>query len=403
MNRFLKSIKEELNTLKEKGLYRELRDISSPSDTVITIKGKRYLNFCSNNYHGLANHPQLIQYAKVSAKRWGIGAGASRLICGNMEIHTALERRVAEFKMAPDGVILSSGYMTNLGILSTLGKEDTTIFSDELNHASIIDGCRLSRAKVKVYEHLNMGHLERLLRKDTSRKKLIITEGVFSMDGDIPPLDILCQIKNRYDAILIVDDAHATGVLGNFGRGSAEYWNLTTGIDIQMGTFSKAFGTYGGFFCSPPIIKEYFINKCRPLIYNTAIPPIIADLTIKAMEIFQSDTSFILRLKKNIALLREMMMERGLEITSETAIVPIIIGDSELTVRVSSELMENGIYVSAIRPPTVPEGTSRLRITISSAHSPEQLEELADKLSQVMNKYRILDNKESLYGLSRTA
>ncbi len=396
---FLNIIKRELDSIKEKGLYRSLKNISSPTGTVVTINGKRYLNFCSNNYHGLANHPALVNHLKESGQKWGIGAGASRLICGNMEIHQELEQRIAEFKGAPAGLILSSGYMTNLGLLGTLGTEDTTIFSDRLNHASIIDGCRLSKAKIRVYNHMDMDHLDGLLKKDHSPRKIIITEGVFSMDGDIPPLDTLYEIKNRYGALLIVDDAHATGVLGRSGRGSAEYWNMEGKIDVQMGTFSKAFGTYGGFICSSPLIKEYFINRCRPLIFNTAIPPVIADLTIKAMDIFESNTMFISRLRHNIALFKQLMKERGFKIDSCTPIIPIIIGDSDKTVSISNRLMERGIFISAIRPPTVPEGTSRLRITLSSAHTSHQIEQLADTLIQTIKEHRIVHKQELLYGI----
>lgn len=379
-------LQDELGKIKDRGRYRFLRDIDSPAKVEITIGGKKYLNFSSNDYLGLASSDKLIGSLPDIGGRWGIGSGASRLICGNMAVHALLERRVASFKGAESGLVFSSGYMANLGILSTLGNSETTVFSDELNHASIIDGCRLSRARVKVYRHADANHLEDLISADDGKRKLIVTDGIFSMDGDIAPLPDLCYLKEKYGAILVVDDAHATGVIGDGGRGTASHFGLAGKVDIQMGTFSKALGTYGAFICCDHVIRDYFINRCRPLIFNTAIPPLIAALTIRALDILEEEPQIVLSLKEKVMHFTSALEKRGVNVRSETPIIPVITGSDGKTVDISRALFKEGYYVYGVRPPTVPEGTARLRVTLSEAHRGDQIELCADRIAHHMGE-----------------
>jgi 8-amino-7-oxononanoate synthase len=279
----LSFLTQKISDLKEKGRYRYLRRMSTPQEAEIAIEGKKLLNFSSNNSLGLANHPEVVQAFTEYARKYGVGSGASRLISGHMEVHAELEEAFARFKEAEACLTFSSGYLANLGILGTLGGPEATLFSDELNHASIVDGCRLARAQVEVYRHANAGHLEELLKASPAKRKIIVTGGVFSMDGDIAPLPDLIALKEKYGAILVVDDAHATGVLPPRGRGSGDYFGLVGKIEIQMGTFSKALGTYGAYMCASRTIVDYFINQCRTFIFNTGLPPAIAGATIKSL------------------------------------------------------------------------------------------------------------------------
>ncbi len=381
---FRAALEGELESIKSLGRYRFLRDIGSPARVEITIGDKKYLNFSSNDYLGFATSDQLIDSLGAIGEKWGIGSGASRLICGNMEVHGDLERRIAAFKGTESGLVFSSGYMANLGIVSTLGTPRTTVFADELNHASIIDGCRLSRARVKVYRHADPGHLEELISTDDGERKLIITDGVFSMDGDIAPLPDLCYLKEKYGAILVVDDAHATGVLGSGGRGTASHFGLSDKVDIQMGTFSKAIGTYGAFICCDAVVRDYFINRCRPLIFNTAIPPLIAALTIRALDMLEEDPQIVDTLRGKVKRFTAVLANHGVDVQSETPIIPVIIGSDERTLEISEALLRDGYFVYGVRPPTVPEGTARLRVTLSAAHRDDQVEGCAEKIAGLM-------------------
>jgi 8-amino-7-oxononanoate synthase len=380
-----KVLADELGEIRKRERYRILRSIESPAKIEIFIGGKKYLNFSSNDYLGLAASEKLVASLAAVGWRWGIGSGASRLICGNMEVHDELEQRIADFKGAPCGLVFSSGYMANLGILSTLGSPGTTVFSDELNHASIIDGCRLSRAKVKVYRHADAGHLQDLLSADEGKRKIIITDGVFSMDGDIAPLADLCYLKEKYGAILVVDDAHATGVVGEGGRGTASLFGLSGKVDIQMGTFSKALGTYGAFICCDSIIREYFINRCRPFIFNTAIPPLIAALTVMALRHVEENPQLVEQLKKKVDRFTAGLEKQGVPVRSETPIIPVIIGSDRETVEISRKLFDEGFYVYGVRPPTVPENTARLRVTLSAAHGDDQIDLLTERIAYHMS------------------
>jgi glycine C-acetyltransferase len=385
----LSPIAQEISELREKGRYRRLRQVSTPQDEVISIEGRKLLNFSSNNYLGLANHPEVVEAFDEYAGKYGVGSGASRLIGGNMEIHTELEETLARFKGADACLTFSSGYLANLGILDTLGSPEGTIFSDELNHASIVDGCRLSRARVEVYRHADMCHLEDLLKTSQAVRKIIVTDGLFSMGGDIAPLPDLVKLKERHGAILVVDDAHAMGTLPPQGRGSADYFGLAGEIEIQMGTFSKALGTYGAFMCASHTIVDYFINKCRTFIFNTALPPAIAGATIKSIELLSRHPEWLASLMENEEIFRREMDARGRKISSYTAIVPIPVGKDEDTMAVSQRLYDRGLFIHGIRPPTVPEGKGQLRLTLMATHTTDMVKTAARRIDESLKELGI--------------
>jgi 8-amino-7-oxononanoate synthase len=385
----LSALSGEISALKEKGRHRSLRRVSGPQDAEIVIGGKKRLNFSSNNYLGLANHPAVVAALVETAARYGVGSGASRLICGHMDVHAELEDAVARLKGTEAALTFSAGYMANLGILSTLCDADTTIFSDELNHASIVDGCRLARARVEVYRHCDATHLEELLRRSRVNRKIVVTDGVFSMDGDIAPLPDLVEVKDRHGAILVVDDAHATGVLPPRGRGTADHFGIRGRVDIQMGTFSKALGTYGAYIGTTHAVVDYFINKCRPFIFNTGLPPAIAGATLAALDLLTREPGILASLWRNQEAFRTEMEALGRTVTSPTAIVPVVVGGDEETMAVSKALFDRGVFVHGIRPPTVPEGTGRLRLTLMATHTREMIRTAAVQIDRALREHGI--------------
>jgi len=382
----LSSLAEDLSSLRRMGRYRFLRTVSGPQEAVLMIGGAARLNFSSNNYLGLANHPAVVAALCDYAARYGVGAGASRLICGHMEPHEELEAEVARLKKTESALTFSAGYMANLGILATLGDGGAAIFSDELNHASIVDGCRLARAQVFVYRHGDASHLEDLLRACSAKRRIVITDGVFSMDGDIAPLPDLVEVKERHGALLVVDDAHATGVLPPAGRGTADLFGLGERVDIQMGTFSKALGTYGAYIAASRTVVDYFVNRCRPFIFNTALPPAVAGATTRAIRLLGEEPQRLQALWRNQETFRAAMAARGRAVASRTAIVPIVVGSDADTMAVSGALYERGIFLHGIRPPTVPEGTGRLRLTLMATHTPEMIETAAARIDEVLSE-----------------
>jgi 8-amino-7-oxononanoate synthase len=371
---FLSDLDKEIAVLKKMGRYRFLRPLSTAQDAVITINGRQLVNFASNNYLGLANHPEIVAAFTAAAARYGVGAGASRLICGHMDIHAQLEEALARLKGTEACLTFSSGYLANLGILATLGGPRATVFSDELNHSSIIDGCRLSRSRVEIYRHADADRLEALLKTSKAPRKIIVTDSVFSMDGDIAPLPDLVALRDRYGAVLVVDDAHAVGVLPPRGCGSAEYFNLPPeAIDVQMGTLSKALGTYGAYICASKKTVDYFINTCRTFIYNTGLPPALAGAAIKAVEMLSAGTDLLRRLWENRESFIAEMAARGRPVESPSAIMPLITGGDRETMVVSAALYERGLFVHGIRPPSVPQGMGRLRLTLMATHTTEMV------------------------------
>jgi 8-amino-7-oxononanoate synthase len=303
-----------------------------------------------------------------------------------MDVHAELEEEMARFKGTEACLTFSSGYLANLGILSTLGGPDATVFSDEWNHASIVDGCRLARARVEVYRHADVAHLEELLSACPSRRKVVVTDGVFSMDGDLAPLPDLVAAKDRHGAILVVDDAHATGVLPPRGRGSADRFGLAGRVEIQMGTFSKALGTYGAYLCATKKMVDYFVNRCRPFIFNTALPPAIAGASLAALGVLERERGRLVSLWENGLLFRREMERRGRSAGSDTPIVPILVGSDGDTMAVSRALFDRGIFVHGIRPPTVPEGTGRLRLTLMATHTAEMVREAAAGIDEALRE-----------------
>ncbi len=369
VNNFIKILISELEKIKKSNRYRFLREISSKPDKHVTLNNQEVLNLCSNNYLGLASHPEIIKAESEAAKKFGAGSTGSRLITGTTSLHLLLEEKVAQFKKTEKAIIYNSGYMANIGILDALTDDKDVILSDELNHASIVDGCRISKANVKIYKHKDLNHLEHQLKESKKfNKKIIVTDSVFSMDGDIAPLDGIVALAEKYNAFVMTDDAHATGILGENGAGSGEYFGLSDKIHIQMGTFGKALGTFGAYVAGSKELIELLINKSRPFIYTTAIPPGVLGATLKSIEIVQSDEGKKRRefLLKKATLLRKQLNKVGIDtLGSETQIIPVLIGDEKKTMAITEKLLENNIFIQGIRPPTVPEGKCRLRISLT--------------------------------------
>ena len=352
-------IGDRLEELRERGLYRRLRLISGAQGPRVLLDGRSVLLLCSNNYLGLADHPRVRDAAAEAALRWGAGAGASRLISGNMAPHRQLEVRLAEFKGYESALLFGSGYLANLGAITALTRRGEVIFSDQLNHASIIDGCRLSRAETFVYRHGDVEHLAWGLGKARGRGSLIVTDGVFSMDGDIAPLEGLAELAARHKCRLMVDEAHATGALGPGGRGSVAAAGLSDEVDVVIGTLGKALGSYGAYACASDEIVDYLVNAARSFVFSTAPPPPAAAAALAALELLESEPCRVERLRANAATLRRAMDAEGLPASGTgTQIVPIEVGDAERTMELCELTLERGVFAQGIRPPTVPAGSS---------------------------------------------
>ena len=370
-------IQKELKNLRKNGLYNTIRTLDSAQGAWLAVDGKQVLNFCSNNYLSLANHPRLITAAKEALDTFGIGPGAVRSIAGTMEIHRELERRVAAFKRSEAAITFQSGFAANLATIPALvGKEDI-IFSDELNHASIIDGCRLSGALIVRYNHCDPLHLEQVIKENEENFEhaLIVTDGVFSMDGDIAPLDQLYDIANAYDILLMVDDAHGEGVLGKGGRGIVDHFNLHGKVDIEVGTFSKAFGVVGGVVSGNADVVEWLTQRGRPFLFSSAVTPPDVAACIAAIDLLEESTELVDRLWSNGAYFKKEMSSLGFDTgKSQTPITPIMLGEAQLAQDFSKLLFERGIFATSIGYPTVPQGKARIRGMISAAHSKEDLD-----------------------------
>jgi len=372
---------KELRRLEKDNLLRRLIARGSPQGPVVTIGGKRYINFSSNDYLGLAGHPELLKAAAAAGKRFGFGSGASRLLAGGSSIHERLEETTAAFKGTEAAVVFNSGYAANTGIIPSLATESSVIFSDELNHASIIDGCRLSSARVVVYTHGDKGHLEALMKKERARKKIVATDSVFSMDGDIAPLPDIHSLCRKYKAVLYIDDAHGTGVLGN-GRGALVHFGLTAEPwVVQMGTFSKALGSFGAFAAGSRDIIDWLTNTARGFMFSTALPAPVAAASMKALALIKERKGLLRKLWSNRKMLADGLRQIGHdERPSETPIITIKPGSVKETIALSEYLWGKGIYVPAIRPPTVRE--PRVRIAVTAAHSERHLCLLIDALNK---------------------
>jgi 8-amino-7-oxononanoate synthase len=383
----MSEIEQRLQQLEQLGLTRRLRLVSGPQGPTVLIDGKPLLLLCSNNYLGLADHPRVREAAADAAMRWGVGAGSSRLVSGTMTIHGRLEEQLAEFEGSEACVLFGSGYLANIGVIGALAGRGDTIFSDELNHASIVDGCRLSRAEVVIYGHRDMDQLEWSLRRhgrrDADARRLIVTDSVFSMDGDVAPLREIAELADVHGARVLVDEAHATGSLGPGGRGAVAEAGLEGEIDVVVGTLGKALGSYGAYACASSQMVRYLINTARSLIYSTAPSPPAAAGALAALTLLRERPHRVQRLRANARLLRRALADEGFPVPeADMQIVPLIVGDERAAMRLCQEALERGVFAQAIRPPSVPDGSSRLRLTAMASHTASELEMAAGALGQ---------------------
>ncbi|MDY0270480.1 8-amino-7-oxononanoate synthase [Trichloromonas sp.] len=385
-------LRKELESLKEQGMLRTLKTVAGPQGPRVVVDGREVLLLCSNNYLGLAGHPALIAASCAATSRFGVGSGASRLVSGTMELHAQLEARIADFKGTAGALVFNSGYAANTGILQGLAGPGDLIFSDALNHASIIDGCRLSGARVVVYPHRDMNALEGLLRLEAPRRQgrwLIVSDGVFSMDGDLAPLPELVALKERFEALLMVDDAHGGGVLGASGRGSGERLGCLDRIDLHMGTLGKAFGCFGAYLAAEREVIDILINRSRSLIFSTSLPPGVLGAAFAALDIVDSAEGAARRaaLENNRQIFVESLRRGGLDLgDSVTQIVPIVTGEPQPTMEAARRLLDRGIFLQGIRPPTVPVGQCRLRATLMADHRPEEVAAAAETIVGILGE-----------------
>jgi 8-amino-7-oxononanoate synthase len=376
-------IQARLNELKGLGLYRRTRLVSGPQGPNVVLDGRPALLLCSNNYLGLADHERVQEAAAEAAMRWGVGAGSSRLVSGTMTIHSRLEQKLAAFKGTESALLFGSGYLANLGVIGALARPGEVVFSDELNHASIIDGCRLSRAEVFVYDHNDMEHLAWGLAQAGPRAALIVTESIFSMDGDVAPLQEISELGQAHDVRVVVDEAHATGCYGEGGRGAVADAGLEREIDVVVGTLGKALGSYGAFAACDAETTKLLTNTARPFIFSTAPPPPAIAGALAALELLIEQPRRVERLQANAEVLRGELAREGFDVSGScTQIVPLIVGDASTALRVCEAALELGVFAQAIRPPTVPEGTSRLRLAVMSTHAKDELRDAARVLGR---------------------
>ncbi len=386
-NRTKKIIGPELRELKKNNLLRNLTSLESSHNSKISIKGQTFIDFASNDYLNLSDHSEIVTTTVNALKKYGFGSGASRLLSGTYHAHERLEKKIAQFKKTESALVFNSGYAANTGIIPVIAGKDSLIFSDELNHASIIDGTRLSGADVMVYKHRDMDCLEALLKRSSSsakiKRRIIVTDTVFSMDGDIAPLIDLVTISRKYNTLLMIDDAHGTGVLGEKGRGGLEHFRIRGDSIIQMGTFSKAFGCYGAFVAGKKDLISLLTSRARSFMYSTSLPPAVAEAGVKALEIVASRSARLRkRLWKNRERLYHGLRELGFDtLGSETPIIPVLTGKIDRTLKMGEHLYRNRIFAPAIRPPTVKEGRCRIRFTVTAGHTDEDI----DRLLEIMN------------------
>jgi len=384
---------QEINGLKEQGLYNRIRTIGSAQGARLTVDGKNVLNFCSNNYLGLANHPNIVEAANEATKKYGVGPAAVRSIAGTMDLHVQLEQRLAKFKGAEDVITFQSGFTANLGTISALVSKGDVIFSDRLNHASIIDGCRLSGAKIVAYEHNDPGALEDAIKEHASnfRRALIITDGVFSMDGDIAPLPALVEVAKKYDILFMVDDAHGEGVLGRGGRGIVDHFGLHGQVDIEVGTMSKAFGVVGGMVAGDKVIIEWLRQRGRPFLFSSAVTAPDAAACLAAVDLLEESTELVDKLWANAKYFKAEMKKLGFDTgVSETPITPVMLGEALLSQQFSRELFEEGVFAMAIGFPTVAKGKARIRVMISAAHDNDDFGKGLEAFTKVGKKLGVI-------------
>lgn len=386
-------IQKEIDGLKEAGFYARIRTLSSPQGAWLTVDGKRVQNFCSNNYLGMANNPRLVAAAKKALDSYGVGPGAVRTIAGTMDLHLELEKRLAAFKRVEAAITFQSGFSANLAAIGALVTKDDIIFSDELNHASIIDGCRLSGAPIIRYAHANPADLEKVIAEHAGsyRRALCITDGVFSMDGDIAPLDQIYEITSQHGIMLMVDDAHGEGVMGKGGRGIVDHFNLHGKVDIEVGTLSKAFGVVGGLVAGKAVIVEWLRQRGRPFLFSSAVTPPDVAATIAAVDLLEESTELVDRLWSNADYFKTEMKRLGFDTgQSVTPITPVMLGEAPLAQQFSRELFDEGVFAMALGFPTVPRGKARIRVMISAVHTRQDLDLALEKFASVGKKLGVI-------------
>jgi glycine C-acetyltransferase len=379
------ALADELAQLRDAGLWRELREVESAQEASVLLRGREVLLFCSNNYLGLANHPELVEASCEAAGRFGASSGSSRLISGHMAPHRELEERLSAWKGLEAALVFSTGYQANIGAITTLTGPGDVVISDELNHASIIDATRLSKARVEVFAHNDMDELEDRLRRCDGRRALVVTESVFSMDGDLAPLAEIVALSKRYGAWVMVDEAHSAGIFGAGGAGLADELGLSSEIDVHVGTLGKALGSFGAYVAGSRDLVDLLINRARSFIFTTGLPPSAAAAASAAISICQREPERAAGLRRRVTALSERLREAGLDVPeAQSQILPVRIGDSKEAVAAMNTLLEGGVYVAAIRPPTVPRGTSRLRLSLMATHSDDQLARAAEALIETV-------------------
>ncbi|MGD0696268.1 MAG: glycine C-acetyltransferase [Terriglobia bacterium] len=389
----LQYLTDELNKLREQKLYQRLRILESEQRPVSRFDGQEVINLSSNNYLGLTTHPKLRQRAIEATEKYGVGSGAVRTICGTMSIHMELEDKIAKFKHVEASVVFQSGFAANAGTVAAILTKEDVIISDELNHASIVDGCRLSRAEIKVFPHKDVDACEKILKELAPRscRKLLITDGVFSMDGDIAPLTALVELAEKYGCIMMIDDAHASGVLGRNGRGTVDHFKLHGRVDIQVGTLSKAIGALGGYVCTTRDTVDYLYHRARPFLFSTSHPPSVAATCIAAFEVLEEEPQLIEKLWANTKFFKEGLKKLGFNTgLSETPITPVMVGDAALAHQFSRELFQAGLLALGIGYPTVPVGKARLRTIVTATHTQDELSRALEIFGTVGKKLRII-------------
>ena len=386
-------LSDELQQLRDQKLYQKLRILETEQRPVARFDGQEVINLSSNNYLGLTTHPKLKQRALEAVEKFGVGSGAVRTIAGTMSLHMELEEKIARFKHVEASVVFQSGFTANAGTVAAVLTKEDVIISDELNHASIIDGCRLSRAEIKIFPHRNVAACEKILKDldGSTRRKLLITDGVFSMDGDIAPLPQLAELAEKYGCLMMIDDAHSSGVLGRHGRGTVDHFNLHGRVDIQVGTLSKAIGALGGYVCATRDTIEYLYHRARPFLFSTSHPPSVAASCIAAFEVLEEEPQLIDQLWANTRFFKEGLQKLGFNTgMSETPITPVIVGDAALAHELSRQLFQEGVFAQSIGFPTVPRGKARIRTIVTATHTREQLTRALQTLEGVGRKLGII-------------
>ncbi len=386
-------LSEELGALREQGLFNTIRTIEGPQGAWFVVDGQKVLNLCSNNYLGFADHPRLKEAAKKAIDEFGVGPGAVRSIAGTQSLHLELETKLAEFKHAPACIVLQAGFSANTAVIPAITGRGDLIFSDELNHASIIDGCRLSRADVVRYAHNDAADLRNKIiqHKDSARRMLVITDGVFSMDGDIAPLPEIAEVADEFGAIVMVDDAHGEGVLGDSGRGIVNHFKLEGKVEIEVGTLSKAFGVMGGFVTGPRVLIDYLRQRARPFLFSSGLTPADTAAAIAAVDVLLESDELVKRLWDNAAYFQKGLREAGFDTgQTQTPITPVMLGEAKLASDFSKKLFEKGIFAQSISYPTVPRGKARIRCMVSAAHSTEDLDFAIEKFVETARELGVL-------------